>query len=287
MSYIHQINRAIDYIEDNLAYPLRVEDIAKAAGLSRWYFQKIFQAMLGETIKGYISRRRLVTAAMALRESSDKIVDIAFAQGFESHEVFCRAFKRIFSMAPTDFRNANVTQIIIPPKPRVTIDYLTHLYGGMSMQPQLISIEQSNAVGITAEISPENAMKVIPDLWQIFRANMQKITGLANAQRIAVIDAIEGESPTARLEYLAGAVWEDLDDLPDGFSIRTVEKGEYANFLHKGPVTKFAHTLNYIYGSWLPNSGRERAEGPEFALYGKTFNPHAADAEVQIYIPLK
>ncbi|MEX0300080.1 MAG: GyrI-like domain-containing protein [Kordiimonas sp.] len=287
MSYIHQINRAIDYIEANLHDALPVEKVAREAGLSKWYFQTVFHAVSGETLKSYTLSRRLSSAAHALRDSDRKIVDLAFDFGFASHEVFSRAFKRTYGLSPSRFRTADITQVVIPSKPRITTAYLTHLYNGMTMQPQLTTIEAKTAIGFVTTFKPFSGdVKLIPDLWQKFRENIHKVQGLDNAQRVGVIGAVEDEAPTSRLEYLAGAVWDDVDDLPDGFTSRNIPTGEYAEFTHIGPVSNFPHTINYIYGSWFPKSGRIRADGPEFVLCPKDFNPNAHDATVQIYIPL-
>ncbi|MBL4837671.1 MAG: GyrI-like domain-containing protein [Kordiimonadaceae bacterium] len=51
-------------------------------------------------------------------------------------------------------------------------------------------------------------------------------------------------------------------------------------------VQNIQDTMNYIYGSWLPNSGRVQADGPEYALYSKNVDPLSPNAEVRIYIPL-
>src|SRR5690606_34277089 len=108
MNYIDQINRAIDHIEANLCGPLDLEAIAKRAGLSKWHFQRVFRAMVGDTVKEYVAKRRLSLAAMALVSTDMRVIDIALAHEFESHEVFSRAFKRAFGMTPSEFRRSGV-----------------------------------------------------------------------------------------------------------------------------------------------------------------------------------
>jgi AraC family transcriptional regulator len=103
MSYLDQVNRAIDAIEENLCSSLPLESIAKEAGLSKWYFQKIFRGMVGDTVREYILKRRLSLAARDLINSNQKVIDIAIAYGFDSHEVFTRAFKRVFKKLRLSF----------------------------------------------------------------------------------------------------------------------------------------------------------------------------------------
>ncbi|MBL4787497.1 MAG: helix-turn-helix transcriptional regulator, partial [Kordiimonadaceae bacterium] len=77
MSYIEQINRAIDHIESNLLDALTIADTAKEAGLSYWHFQRIFAATVGDTVTDYICSRRLSHAALRLVTSNDRVIDIA------------------------------------------------------------------------------------------------------------------------------------------------------------------------------------------------------------------
>lgn len=68
---------------------------------------------------------------------------------------------------------------------------------------------------------------------------------------------------------------------------RTVPAAKYAVFTAKGPVPQaIQDTWRYIYSSWLPKSGCERAETEDFELYDERCT-HDEGAEVDIYIPIK
>ena len=60
--------------------------------------------MVGETPKQYTLRLRLEGAAARMLASDDSIVDVALAAGFNSHEVFTRAFRRHFGRTPAEYR---------------------------------------------------------------------------------------------------------------------------------------------------------------------------------------
>ena len=57
--YLDRVQLGIDFIEENLEQAVSFAEVAKAAGLSAWHFQRIFKAITHETLKSYIRSRRL------------------------------------------------------------------------------------------------------------------------------------------------------------------------------------------------------------------------------------
>ena len=108
MNHLEQIQRAVDYIEDHLNDDLEVESIAKVAGFSRWHFQTVFSAAVGDSLKEYIRSRRLSKAMIELG-TDKRIVEIAMDAGFESQESFSRAFKQVFQLTPGEFRKKGIS----------------------------------------------------------------------------------------------------------------------------------------------------------------------------------
>ena len=78
--------------------------LAEQAHLSQFHLHRVFSAAAGETPKQYTLRLRLGRAAAMLLTGDDSVLDIALACGFQSHEAFCRAFRRRFGMTPTAYR---------------------------------------------------------------------------------------------------------------------------------------------------------------------------------------
>ena len=64
MTWSESISAAISYIEDHLAEPLSVEEIARAATLSPFYFQRGFAMLCGMSVGEYIRKRRLSQAGL-------------------------------------------------------------------------------------------------------------------------------------------------------------------------------------------------------------------------------
>ncbi len=83
-------------------------ELAGKTDQSSFHAHRTLRAALGETPKQFTLRMRLDRAGGALVSSEGSILDIALACGFESHEAFCRAFRRRFRMSPSAYRKRGV-----------------------------------------------------------------------------------------------------------------------------------------------------------------------------------
>lgn len=108
MTPLEPIQCAIDLAEAHLQSPITVADMADAAGYSLYHFCRAFGKATRHTPHTYLIRRRMTCAAADLLATEQKIVDIAFAYQFETHEGFIRAFHRMFGTPPTEARNHHV-----------------------------------------------------------------------------------------------------------------------------------------------------------------------------------
>lgn len=105
------IHKSIEYIEQHLEEELDLEKVAKAAGLSKYHFHRVFRKYVNKNVHEYIRARRLSQAANLLLYSGERILDIALQYGFESQEAFTRAFKEIYALPPAQYRT-QVRQLI-------------------------------------------------------------------------------------------------------------------------------------------------------------------------------
>ncbi len=94
------IQNALNYIEMNLTEDLSVQEIAKKAFLSPFYFQRIFGALCGISVGEYIRSRRLTLAGEELTNTDARIIDIAAKYGYDSPDSFNRAFQRFHGISP-------------------------------------------------------------------------------------------------------------------------------------------------------------------------------------------
>jgi len=104
MTIYEQIQRAVDFIEQNLGLRLVQEDAAREAGMSSRSFQGYFWAVTGFSFREYVIKRRLELALNDLGSTKKQVLEIALEVGYQSHEAFTRAFQREFGVSPQTFR---------------------------------------------------------------------------------------------------------------------------------------------------------------------------------------
>jgi AraC-like DNA-binding protein len=98
--------RARDLADARYAEPLRVDDLARAARLSRAHFSDQFRRAFGEPPHVYLLTRRLERAAALLRDTDRSVADICFSVGLRSVGSFTTSFARTFGVSPAAYRAA-------------------------------------------------------------------------------------------------------------------------------------------------------------------------------------
>jgi AraC-like DNA-binding protein len=96
--------RAKDLADARYFEPLDVDDLARAAGLSRAHFSREFRRAFGEPPHAYLLTRRLERAAALLRTTDRSVTEICFAVGLKSVGSFTTSFTRTFGASPTAYR---------------------------------------------------------------------------------------------------------------------------------------------------------------------------------------
>jgi AraC-like DNA-binding protein len=101
---VRHLLRARDLADARYFEPLRVDDLARAAGLSRSHFSSEFRRAFGESPHAYLLTRRLERAAAMLRTSDRSVTEICTRVGLRSVGSFTTSFKRAYGVPPTAYR---------------------------------------------------------------------------------------------------------------------------------------------------------------------------------------
>jgi len=101
---VKAVSRMQHYIIEHLDEDISLDDIADAAGYSKYHAIRIFKELTGRTIHETICALRLTKAAQILQSTEEKVVDVAMSSGFDSHDGFTRAFSRQFGISPQKYQ---------------------------------------------------------------------------------------------------------------------------------------------------------------------------------------
>jgi AraC family transcriptional regulator len=157
------------------------------------------------------------------------------------------------------------------------------------MQPRIEKITEKKLVGKRLRMSlSENKTS---ELWRSF---MQRRNEVRNAIGVDLFSLQVYDSlyftefnPNAEFEKWATVEVTDFDSVPDEMETFTLANGLYAVFVHKGATTTGPETFQYIFGTWLPNSGYTLDNRPHFEVLGEKYKNDDPDSEEEIWIPIK
>ena len=102
--YTDCIDTVQQYIREHLDEPLQREVLASVANFSVPHLHRIFTGCVGENIATYIRRIRLERAGRKLRMGAVDITEVALAAGYTTHAAFGKAFKQLYGLSPSEFR---------------------------------------------------------------------------------------------------------------------------------------------------------------------------------------
>jgi AraC family transcriptional regulator len=288
MAFLDQVQRGIDYIEANLEFDIQSADVARHAGISQWHFQRIFKALTNETLMTYIRSRRFSRSLEKLATTQERILDIALSAGFDTQESFTRAFKKAFSVTPAHYRK-HAGAFAFMRKVRFDADYLGHIQTNLTLQPDIIEQPELHLVGMRTRLfgidSEKNNMAAkLPQLWDAFLPRLGDIPNRIPGGCYGVMQ--QTQSRTDELEYWAVAPVVHLDGLPQGLLSLHVPAARYARFKHQGFVANLNMTVNYIYSSWLLQSGLRHTYGCDLEFYGSEYEANSEKSVIYYAIPV-
>ena len=94
------------YIERRIREPVCIADICEEIGYSKTYLCRLFHAQSGETVGRYVTRRKIECAKDLIREGTRNMAEISDLLSFDNPQYFCRVFRRVTGMSPTEFKKS-------------------------------------------------------------------------------------------------------------------------------------------------------------------------------------
>ena len=98
------VQRMAEWLEEHLSDGATLTDMAREIGYSPTYCSMQFHRVTGLTLREYAMQRRLYRAAIAIRETDARLIDIALDCGYATHEALTTAFRRAYGCTPAEYR---------------------------------------------------------------------------------------------------------------------------------------------------------------------------------------
>ncbi|WP_432666526.1 AraC family transcriptional regulator [Wukongibacter baidiensis] len=289
MNYVDVILKAINYIEDHIFEEDLYEKVFRQVNISKYHFHRIFLAGTHETIGNYIKKRRFTIIAERLRQTDDKIIEVAYDCQYESHEAFTRAFKKYFSISPSRYRASSKENPLLKID-RIDRGFLEFAQSGLKLTPTIKICEELSLMGKRATTSLKNIQ--LDKIWKEFlidcTANDIRVSG-----EYAYTIWLETDQDTKTLEdqhsynLFIGFPKECMNIRKNNLEVLEINKGLYAIFSLKNDFSYIYKTYNYIYFVWLKESGYKLGNGYVIEIYSKDFSIMDNTGEMSILIPIQ
>jgi AraC family transcriptional regulator len=162
MQHYKVIEKALVYIEDNLDQSLSLDSVSDAFHMSKYYFHRLFSAIMGCSLNQYILARRLNASLKLIQESNISLTDLAYQFNFGTPSSFSRAFKNQYGISPNSIRK-NGSTIDLADIPPVIKRPIKHINGDIVADFTLTNFNSIKISGLAFEVdlSQENFKEVI------------------------------------------------------------------------------------------------------------------------------
>ncbi len=279
------IYTSIDIIEEKIEAHISVAELAKHCGFSSYYYSRLFKGITGISPKRYIDSRKLSLSALDLIEKDLNILDIALKYGFSSHEVYTRAFQKMFGLLPSEVRRHKTYPLEHAVK-KLTPERIEGLYHLVNTTPKLVHKEEIKLVGIVFyhDIHLKNDLS---DPWSHLMRSLDAINHKVTPSRFYQMQFWFEDQEGDSMYFFIAVEVSAFDKTPLQFTEKTIPSHEYLVFQHKGLANQVGHTYRYIYESYLPDTDYQLPYLFNFEYYGKDhLGPYNADSISEIYIPI-
>lgn len=274
-SYASRLTRVSAYIHDHLEEELSLDVLAEIACLSPYHWHRIYHAHFGETVAATVRRLRLQRAAADLAHSDRPIANVAERAGYDSQASFTRAFSVAFGLPPAKYREVGSHSVFKAP----TCQGIHVMYevGITNVAPTtLIAVEHRGSY-----------MTIGKSFDLLFTTLAQGNLIRPDLRMVGVYLDDPTSVPEAELRSQAAVAVHEPPTVAAPLVISQVRGGDYAILRYKGPYGDMRAAYDWLYGQWLPSSGRDAADAPVFEDYlDSPRDTPPTELRTDIYLPL-
>ncbi|MBP2002282.1 AraC family transcriptional regulator [Paenibacillus shirakamiensis] len=151
MEHYEIVEQALIFIEDRLDQPLSLNYVAQASHMSKFYFHRLFSAIMGCSLNHYVLSRRLNASLSLIQAGHLSMTDIAYGLGFGTPSSFTRAFNRQYGTTPSSM-NTSQSPLLPVPIPTIVRRPIKNIHGDVVADFTLMEMTPLRLSGIVFEV---------------------------------------------------------------------------------------------------------------------------------------
>ncbi|KNZ40886.1 AraC family transcriptional regulator [Acetobacterium bakii] len=271
------INKAIDYIVENLNEEISIDDVADYCHISKYYFCRVFKAETGESIYGFIKRLKMEQSAIEMKLIKDKsITDIGVAYGYSSSN-YSSAFKKHHHVSPGEFRKtANSSGAA---HPFILDKKLT--FQSFEEYEQQIQIRYLDDFVVIYERYLGNYL----DLGKNWNEFTEKYKDYMNEDTL-MIERFYDDPSITNVKQCLYDICMTVDNNSTFENAMTIQSGKFAVYSFDGLIPDIFEAFQGVFNIWMPNSGYEMDERYGLNIYRK-IDREKQHVVMDLCIPIK
>ena len=243
------ISRVGQYIYDHSDQDISLDAIASYTGFSKYHFNRIFFAATGYQLGEFIQRHKLEKALNLIKQGNHNIIDVALSVGYDSPSSFSRAFKKNFSVTPSDVIRGN-----LPLNERAGSLKPKKLMTAQKLEPVLNTLPDRKVYGFYGKGFSEQSFSAVAKELFGRLAEIAEPLNYSQLQPIGVSIDNPWTGKQTESRFFAGFI-EGLSAYHENLEVFHWQAGQWACFTHTGPHDTMWQTISQIYAQWvLPNN---------------------------------
>lgn len=248
--------RAVTYIEHSLGEPIDLDSVCREAHLSKFYFCRIFSAMVGEPVFDYVRKRRLAEIAHRLVTTTERIAGLALRYGYDSQQSMTKAFRRQYGLSPGAYRRAGTDRYFFH-RARLSRETIADLHRDFSLKARVFRLPALRLIGIR-ETMPITDPAPVERTRKTFFRRAASLAPLRRYRGVFEITLMRREqlvtyTPEDDFDGFIGYAVDDSISLPEGCSQMRIPASRYLTFHYTGAdsIDRLSSLYRYIFSSGL------------------------------------
>lgn len=286
-AYGIRFRQVLEHIDAHLDEDLTVDRLSSVAAFSKYHFHRQFSLLFGIGVYRYVQLARLKRASYRLAfRDEPRIIDIALAAGYESHEAFARAFKKTVGQTPSEFREQpdwDSWHAIYHPLTELRI---RHMKPERSAGDVKILVFEETRVAVLEHRG--DPTRLGDSLRRFIEWRKQNKLPPAVSAMFNILYDDPAETPPEDYRFdICAAIDRRVTENPFGVVEKTIPGGRCAVVRHVGSDDTLGEAVRYLYATWLPASGEEPRDFPLY-LQRVRFFPDVPEHEAvtDVFLPL-